>query len=1001
MKSRPLFPRVRCLLALVISLLCLTSASAEDFKSGKAGEPLNTLRAGAERWEATRNLVHAGAKAGGGIQVKDGRSFMARLPAPTDGESIVVEADLRVTPSAPGWVALGIGAPELGSPPWGEGVYVILDGAGRYTLAGNDDPADWQSKRMITLARGTIPDFSPDRFVKLKLEYIREPASVNVWANGVKLVDRFALTGRGFTVTPAFIGFSGIGQAAEVAIVGGFSAGDGESAPARLSDVSLRPEKVPAWWRTGEPVKFALSGAFPSDIVALKAVVTDVSGAEVAQTRTTRLEVETRGWTWRPTTPGFFEVAFFAVNQRGEEHVLGSLFTLKAPNQTTRDFARDRQGFAVVPHAPAEAAGSAAQFGFTYTLNLENIGLARLVGLNFANIHPIPWGANFTNLKMAIEPEKGVYRWELLDPHVDALVAAGMEIAGQFCYTPLWASPHPEKTNINICVVEGTAYAPADLADYGRFVEATVTRYKDRIRMWELWNEPAIPGGSVFWSDTPENFVRLMQTGYETIKRVQPEAEVWLGGLGSRSAYYAFYHRINRLGAEPFFDVLSTHGSFPDRGLDEFRRIESLHGAKPKPAVVSEWHALLQGNMQSTPILAEDALSFRMMRDIAHQLKAGFTRTLLFEMSNLTEKEALGFARENKWFTHSSGLFRRRPQVEPRHAAVVMANFLNATARQATFVREFSVSDASFGLLLSTGRGPVAMVWSQTAPITVRELAAVVGPRSTLADWEGRSVSLDGAARLEPNRMYFISAPDEAAIKRLPESNRIISTQAAARAARVTTEGAYQTAPLIRDGRVLATLGADAWIERDWKTTILKGAADSGFSARAAVGSHDDGLDIVVEVRDAEHVAHETNRQYWNGDSLQIAVDSEGVGVTGGHTELIAALTASGPVLWKISAADTRGDIPARWSPAGGEVRHADLRIERRDGVTRYLVRLEWAELYPLAHDASKPLRISFAVNNNDGAGRAAYTTWGGGVVSEKDPSAYGALTAVGRPMNP
>ncbi|MFA6960938.1 MAG: hypothetical protein WC205_09325 [Opitutaceae bacterium] len=966
-----------------------------DLRATKADIALSEapVKTGTGKWQATPNLkLHASEKTGG-ITIETPDSFMGRLPLPISGQVIVAEATLRPTASD-GWLALGIGSPQFGSPAWGLGIYVFVNAKGSYTLAGNPDPTDWVSKKTVRLKTGTVPGFATSRKMKLKLEYNRAAETVSLWADGTKVVDGLGLADKGFTIEPAFAGISGHAQTPGEVIVETFSVEIQRTAPLPPSTASqaMQPATIPAWWQFGQTVRFDVVGGklLPSS-TALQAVVNDVTGRTIARDEITRIQAETSGWTWTPPAPGFYTVEFFQVTADGQASVLGSSFALRAPNGAQRSFVHTRQGFAVLPEFKP-VTKTVGQFGFTYTLNQKNILLARLIGFDLANIHPIPWGANFTNLNMAIEPEKGVYRWEMLDPHVDALKAANMEIAGQFCYTPLWASPHPEKTNINICVVEATAYAPKDINDYGRFVEATVNRYKDRIHLWELWNEPAVPGGSVFWSDTPENFIKLISTGYETIKRVQPDSEVWLGGLGGRAAYYSFYNRLLQLDATAHFDILSTHGR---TAITEFRRLESVHKAPSKPAVVSEWHAILQGNSQSTPVLDEEVLSFRMMRDLFLQLKAGVQRTILFEISNLVEKETLVFAGDNKWFVHSSGLFRVRPQPEPRHAAVVMSNFLNACGRQAAYAKEFVPANDVFGLLLSSGQGPLVTFWSESRVFAISEISSLATTRSTLIDWEGRPVSLIDGGKLAPNRFYYLTSPDEEHIRELEISDRLQPPEAIARLARKTVSATYHDGPLFTSVDSDPNVSNSAWIDRDWSLTELKSSpGENRFSARAAIGAHPEGLDIVVEVNDPVHVQTETVPSWWRADSLQIGIDSEGSGLVGGHTEILAALGTQVPVLWKVAAADTRGDIPALWSPSNGTLKHGSARIIRQGGQTRYQVRIPWAELYPLTYDKSKPIQLSLVVNDSNGSGRARYLEWGSGIAGDKDPSGYGILAS-------
>lgn len=966
-----------------------------DLKSAPRTFSLNVAPTGSGpvKWQATSNLEIRASDKSGGITVIDAGPFMGRLPVASTGQLITAEATLK--PSAEGWMALGIGAPSLGSPAWGSGIYVIVTSTGQYTLAGNPDPADWTSKKTVRLKNGTIPDFESSRVAKLKLEYNVATNEVSLSSGKTQLVERLSLQGKGFAVDPSFAGFSGYGQIPGERVVEAFAVESSNSAPAppAAATHAMQPAVTPAWWEFGQPVQFNLvGGRLAQSSVALLAKVTDVSGREVARDRIPRAQAESAGWSWSPPSPGFYEVAFSQVDATGYAADLGTAYSLRAPNGNTRTFLHTRQGFAVVP--PRHVInGPVGQFGFTYTLNQKNIPLAKLVGFDLANIHPIPWGANFTNLNMAIEPVKGTYRWEILDPHVDALANAGITIAGQFCYTPLWASPHPEKKNINICVVEGTAYAPKDIDDYSRFVEAAVTRYKDRIRLWELWNEPAVPGGSVFWSDTPENFVRMMRAGYSTIKRVQPDSEVWFGGIGGRAAYYAFYNRILSLGGEPFFDVLSLHGNAV---LADFRRIEKKYDVAPKPAVMSEWHAILQGNSQSSPILEENALSFRMMRNLLLQIKEGVTRSMFFEMTNLVDKEALLFAGDNKWFVHSSGLFRNRPQSEPRHAAVVMANFLNVSGKKAVFVKEVDVSENIIAVQLSTGRGPLLAFWSETADIPPGAMASFATPGSELVDWEGKTIST--TTTLSAGLIYYLSSPNTEQLSGTALTNRLVPPQSQTRKVQQTVKGFYNVGLLFDSVETSPTVPDSGWINTDWTLTTMDNTIpDRPVSARAAVGVHEAGLDLLIEVKDSVHSQKEPQPSFWNGDSVQLAIDCEGIGLVGGHTELIAALGQQGPVLWKLAAADTRGDIPGQWSPANGPVKNAGIRITREGSVTRYQCRIAWAELYPLAYDNSKPIRLSLVVNNNDGSGRKEYLEWGGGIAAEKDPSAYGELNAPAR----
>ncbi len=79
------------------------------------------------------------------------------------------------------------------------------------------------------------------------------------------------------------------------------------------------------------------------------------------------------------------------------------------------------------------------------------------------------------------------------------------------------------------------------------------------IRYWEVWNEPDY---DLFWQGTVEEYYRLLEVAYKSIKAADPEATVILGGL-------AFYDKpdwlatlLRQAGGDPsqaYFDVLSFH----------------------------------------------------------------------------------------------------------------------------------------------------------------------------------------------------------------------------------------------------------------------------------------------------------------------------------------------------------------------------------------------------------------------------------------------------------
>ena len=754
----------------------------------------------------------------------------------------------------------------------------------------------------------------------------------------------------------------------------------------------LEPAKSVSWWYLGEAVTFRHAGAaFPADIVAVEGVVANSEGKEVGRVTRKLPDICAKGWSWTPAEPGYYEVTFYAISAGGSRKRLERTYHVRARNGIGQDFVRGVQGFAVLPRQE-DGQTNQGQFGFdTYSASESDLMLATLIGFDVVRL-TAHWGQDGMAGNGVIEPVKGVYHWAEFDREVNMFSKAGLVINAQLFGTPRWATTHPEKSGIiNICVDEGSTYAPKDMADWDRFVKATVARYKDHIHLWEIWNEPSTPGGSVFWADSTENYVNLLKTGYEAVKSVQPEGEVSIGGLGPRAPYFAFYNKVWQLGGGKYFDALSLHGF--SNSVENFHSIEVRNGSIPKPAFNGEWHAILQGNMQSTPVLSERALSIRMMKDLLSQIKDGVSRTMFFELTNLSEIETIPFSIENKWFTHSSGLFRRVPQLEPRLPAVVMANFLDITGRKASCQRKFAPGEGIGAVELSTAKGDLLVFWSDKAPFETDTIKPYATENSVLRDWEGKLISIKTIRELEGGKLYYLTLPDNRQLATTPSADVFTALNAVARSSSLSPHAFFTIGKLFANIKNPASVPAHGWIQSDWKLTQRMNSAHAeGFSARAAVSIHRKGVDVVVEVHDKDHVQNEPRPEWWRGDSVQIGIDCEGNGLLGGNTEFLSALTANGPIIWKTSAADPHGDIPSHWSAANGPAVYAQQKITREGQITKYQIRIPWSELYPLSFDPAKLMHISFLVNNNDGSGRDEYLEWGQGIAKGKDPSEYGIL---------
>lgn len=150
----------------------------------------------------------------------------------------------------------------------------------------------------------------------------------------------------------------------------------------------------------------------------------------------------------------------------------------------------------------------------------------------------------------SMEPSPGKYDWSFWDEYVHMAVDEyGLQLIPYICYTPKWAASD-----------QGDNYwrsPPRDPADFARFVEAIVRRYRGRIHSWELWNEPDNPA---YWLGTPHQFAALVRAGSAAVRRADPGARVVLGGIAGELDFLSKLLVDEHLG--PDVDVVNIHSYY-------------------------------------------------------------------------------------------------------------------------------------------------------------------------------------------------------------------------------------------------------------------------------------------------------------------------------------------------------------------------------------------------------------------------------------------------------
>ncbi len=204
--------------------------------------------------------------------------------------------------------------------------------------------------------------------------------------------------------------------------------------------------------------------------------------------------------------------------------------------------------------------------------------------------------------------------WEKYDNIVELAGKYDLEIIARLSNPPAWSRAAGNEA--------GTLAPPDDYNDFGDFVHTVVSRYKGRIKYYQIWNEPNIYPE---WGEgpvNPEEYTELLKIGYTRAKEADPEVVISSGALASTIELdlhphglndFIFLQRMYNAGAKDYFDVLTMQGyglwSGPgDRRMRPrvinfsrpiyIRDIMIQNGDENKPIWISEmnWNAILEGH---------------------------------------------------------------------------------------------------------------------------------------------------------------------------------------------------------------------------------------------------------------------------------------------------------------------------------------------------------------------------------------------------------------------
>jgi hypothetical protein len=247
---------------------------------------------------------------------------------------------------------------------------------------------------------------------------------------------------------------------------------------------------------------------------------------------------------------------------------------------------RNESAFVILPPADRRSPVKDSPFGAHFAVDPSGLALARAVGCRWLRLHP----PNHTKWRVVEPDKKGEWKWR--DEPIRIAREAGLELIGSLDRCPDWASSAPPGTPQGGFYTGIGAWVPRDWAEWENYVAETVRRYKDDIRIWEVWNEPNLGDWLIprEGQTHAQAYVELLQHTYPVVKREDPTATVIAGvvagALTEKSPARQFTEEMIERGGLEFMDQFSFH-DYLTKSVDE--------GSEP----IEVWLAHLRGKLRA------------------------------------------------------------------------------------------------------------------------------------------------------------------------------------------------------------------------------------------------------------------------------------------------------------------------------------------------------------------------------------------------------------------
>lgn len=153
----------------------------------------------------------------------------------------------------------------------------------------------------------------------------------------------------------------------------------------------------------------------------------------------------------------------------------------------------------------------------------------------------------------AIEPARGQWAFEKMDRLVDDCVRRGIRLQTLLAFTTQWGTTGDPNAKNWL----DWARAMPQMEPWLEYVRAVAKRYGDRVREWEVWNEP----DHSFWAGTPDDYALLFNKTAEAVASVSPGVRIMNGGYTflMSDSDVALRRAMQEKGGRAHWDIFAYH----------------------------------------------------------------------------------------------------------------------------------------------------------------------------------------------------------------------------------------------------------------------------------------------------------------------------------------------------------------------------------------------------------------------------------------------------------